>query len=68
MPSTDAARQAAARGATGGAAELAELAVRLTPRSERGRLLERRVDAAGYHLPAGELDTAPRCSSTSSRS
>ena len=54
----DAARRAAARGATGGAAELAELAVRLTPRSERGRLLERRVDAAGYHLPAGELDTA----------
>ena len=54
----DAARQAAARGAPGAAAELAELAVRLTPTSERGRLLERRVDAAGYHLPAGELDTA----------
>ena len=36
-----AARQAAARGAPAAAAELAELAVRLTPKSERGRLLER---------------------------
>lgn len=54
----DAARQAAGRGAPAAAAELAELAVRLTPTSERGRLLERRVDLAGYHLPAGELDTA----------
>jgi DNA-binding CsgD family transcriptional regulator len=53
-----AARGAAARGAPAAAAELAELAVRLTPTSERGRLLERRVDAAGYHLPVGELDTA----------
>ena len=53
-----AARQAAARGAPAAAAELAELAVRLTPTAERGRLLERRVDAAGYHLPSGELDTA----------
>ena len=53
-----AARQAAARGAPAAAAELAELAVRLTPTAERGRLLERRVNAAGYHLPAGELDTA----------
>ena len=54
----DAARLAAARGATGAAAELAELAVRLTPASDRARLLERRVGVAGYHLPAGELDTA----------
>ncbi len=53
-----AARQAAARGAPAAAAELAELAVRLTPTAERGRLLERRVNAAGYHLPAGELETA----------
>ncbi|HEY7421699.1 MAG TPA: AAA family ATPase [Gaiellaceae bacterium] len=53
-----AARRAARRGATGTAAELAELAVRLTPTSERARLLERRVDVAGYQLPAGELDTA----------
>ena len=56
----DAARRAAARGAAAEAAELAELAVRLTPTSERGRLLERRVDAAGYHLPTGELDTAAK--------
>ncbi len=53
-----AARRASARGATGAAYELAELAVLLTPVSERARLLERRVDVAGYHLPAGELDTA----------
>jgi DNA-binding CsgD family transcriptional regulator len=53
-----AARRASARGATGSAAELAELAVRLTPTAERARLLERRVELAGYHLPAGELDTA----------
>jgi len=53
-----AARRASARGATGAAYELAELAVLLTPVSERARLLERRVDVAGYHLPAGELGTA----------
>jgi DNA-binding NarL/FixJ family response regulator len=54
----DAARRAAARGAPEAAAELAELAIRLTPMSDRGRLLARRVGAAGYHLPAGELDKA----------
>jgi DNA-binding CsgD family transcriptional regulator len=54
----EAARDAAARGATAAAAELAELAVRLTPTAERGRLLERRAEAAGYHLPAGELGAA----------
>ena len=54
----DAARAAAARGAPEAAAELAELAVRLTPAKQRGRLLERRVEMAGYHLPAGELGTA----------
>jgi len=53
----DAARRAAARGAPE-AAELAELAIRLTPISDRGRLLARRVGAAGYHLPVGELDKA----------
>jgi DNA-binding CsgD family transcriptional regulator len=54
----EAAREAAARGAPAAAAELAELAVRLTPTTQRGRLLERRAEAAGYHLPAGELGTA----------
>ena len=54
----DAARGAAARGAPAAAAELAELAVRLTPKSERGRLLERSVDGAWYHVAAGELETA----------
>jgi DNA-binding CsgD family transcriptional regulator len=53
-----AAREAAVRGAPAAAAELAELAVRLTPTTQRGRLLERRVEMAGYHLPAGELATA----------
>jgi DNA-binding CsgD family transcriptional regulator/DNA polymerase III delta prime subunit len=53
-----AAREAAARGAPAAAAELAELALRLTPTSESGRLPERRVDAAWYHVAAGELDTA----------
>jgi DNA-binding CsgD family transcriptional regulator len=50
----EAAREAAARGAPATAAELAELAVRLTPVTERDRLLERRVEAAGYHLSAGD--------------
>jgi DNA-binding CsgD family transcriptional regulator len=51
----EAAREAAARGAPAAAAELAELAVRLTPTTARDRLRERRVEAAGYHLPAGDL-------------
>jgi DNA-binding CsgD family transcriptional regulator len=54
----EAAREAAARGAPGTAAELAELAVRLTPTTQHGRLLERRVETAGYHIPAGELGRA----------
>jgi DNA-binding CsgD family transcriptional regulator len=54
----EAAREAAARGAPAAAAELAELAVRLTPTTQRGRLLERRVETAGYHIPAGELGAA----------
>jgi DNA-binding CsgD family transcriptional regulator len=54
----EAARAAAARGAPEAAVELAELAVRLTPAMERRRLLERRVETAGYQLPAGELGAA----------
>ena len=50
----EAAREAAARGAPATAAELAELAVRLTPVTDRDQLLERRIEAAGYHLPAGD--------------
>jgi DNA-binding CsgD family transcriptional regulator len=53
-----AAQDAAARGAPAAAAELAELALRLTPTSERRRLAQRRVDGAWYHVAAGELDTA----------
>jgi DNA-binding CsgD family transcriptional regulator len=56
----EAAREAAARGAPAAAAELAELALRLTPTSERRLLAQRRVDAAWYHVAAGELDTAAR--------
>jgi DNA-binding CsgD family transcriptional regulator len=51
----EAARKAAARGAPAAAAELTELAVRLTPSSAGDRLRERRIEAAGYHLPAGDL-------------
>ena len=51
----EAAHAAAARGAQEGAAELAELAVRLTPTTERDQLLRRKMDAAGYLLPAGDL-------------
>jgi DNA-binding NarL/FixJ family response regulator len=51
----EAAREAAARGAPATAAELAELAVRLTPATDPDRLVERSVQAAGYHLPAGDL-------------
>ena len=54
----EAAREAASRGAPAAAAELAELAVRLTPAAQRGRLLERRAEAAALHLPAGELGSA----------
>jgi len=51
----EAARAAAARGAPAVAAELAELSVRLTPAAAQDRLRERRIEAAGYHLPAGDL-------------
>ena len=51
----EAAREAAARGAPAAAAELAELAVRLTPRPNGIGCCERRLEAATYHLPAGDL-------------
>jgi DNA-binding CsgD family transcriptional regulator len=51
----EAARGAAARGAPAAAAELAELAVRLTPATAQVRLRERTVEAAWYHLAAGDL-------------
>ena len=54
----EAARDAAARGAPEAAAELAELAVRLTPTTQRDGLLERQVETAGYHILAGELGQA----------
>ncbi len=53
-----AAQLAASRGAPSAAAELAELAAQLTPNAERERLLERRADAARYHLTGGELGPA----------
>ena len=54
----EATREAVARGAPAAAAELAELAVRLTTTTERGRLLERRAEAAANHITAGELGPA----------
>jgi DNA-binding CsgD family transcriptional regulator len=51
----EAARHAAARGAPAAAAELAELAVRLTPATAGERLRERGVEAARCHLFAGDL-------------
>ena len=51
----EAARHAAARGAPAAAAELAELAVRLTPATAEEKLGERRVAAARCHLFAGDL-------------
>jgi predicted ATPase len=51
----EAARHAAARGAPAAAAELAELAVRLTPATSEDRLRERKVEAAGCYLFAGDL-------------
>lgn len=51
----EAARHAAARGAPAAAAELAELAVRLTPATAEDRLRERKVEAAGCYLFIGDL-------------
>ena len=49
-----AARHAAARGAPDAAAELAELARKVTPRDDAAGLLRRSVDAAVYHFDAGD--------------
>jgi DNA-binding CsgD family transcriptional regulator len=51
----EAAREAAGRGAPAAAAELAELAIRLTPATARDRFRARRAEAAAYYLPAGDL-------------
>jgi len=51
----EAAAAAAARGAPEVAAELAELAVRLTSPADHARLMHRKTEAARYLLPAGEL-------------
>ena len=50
----EAAARAAARGAPSAAAELSELAVRLTPEAQQVDQLRRRSDAAGYLLDAGD--------------
>jgi DNA-binding CsgD family transcriptional regulator len=52
-----AARHARARAAPDAAAELSELARRLTPTGQRGKLLDRTVQAAQHHFDAGD---APR--------
>ncbi len=64
MPSRTPRERAAARGAPAAAAELAELAVRLTPKSERGRLLERQSTGLGITLPPESSRRPPRCSSS----
>lgn len=53
-----AARGALARGAPGGAAELGELAARLTPPGRVDDHRRRRFRAAGYHLTSGEVARA----------
>jgi DNA-binding CsgD family transcriptional regulator len=54
----EAARFAAARGATAAAAELAALAVRSTPATDVDVLRRRRIAAAELHLRAGDLSAA----------
>ncbi len=54
----DAARHAAARGAIAAAAELAEQSVRLTPAAEADVIAERRLEAAGYEVRAGDTERA----------
>ncbi len=51
----EAAHVAAARGAPDAAAELSELAMRLTPATDRDQLQRRKIEAATYLLPAGEM-------------
>jgi hypothetical protein len=53
----EAARHARTRGAPDAAAELADLASEMTPRSDDGGLRRRRLAAAEYHFDAGD---APR--------
>lgn len=47
---------AAARGAPEAAAELMELAIRLTPAERGDDILRRRLEAAGHYYAAGDLD------------
>jgi tetratricopeptide (TPR) repeat protein len=54
----DAARAAAARGATATAAELAEQALRLTPAEDRGERCRRAIDAGWYAFIAGDATRA----------
>jgi DNA-binding CsgD family transcriptional regulator len=54
----NAARHAAARGAIAAAAELAEQSVRLTPAMEADVTSERRLEAAGYEVRAGDTERA----------
>ena len=54
----EAADQAARRGAPAAAAELAELAVKLTPNNDTDRLRSRRGVAARHHLVAGDAARA----------
>jgi DNA-binding CsgD family transcriptional regulator len=58
MKLDEAARGALARGAPGPAAELSEQARRLTPRELVGDLQRRSVEAATYHLHAGDTGRA----------
>jgi DNA-binding CsgD family transcriptional regulator len=51
---------AASRGAPESAAELAELAARLTPPGQHGLFWQRQLRAAEHHLGAGDLATARR--------
>ncbi len=54
----EAASAAAAQGAPDSAADLAEEALRLTPATDRGPLLARRLQAAAFHFAAGDTARA----------
>ncbi|MEZ0233747.1 MAG: AAA family ATPase [Actinomycetota bacterium] len=53
-----AARYARARGAPDAAAELLDLAMRLTPADDTDDLRRRRLDGSGYHFDAGDASKA----------
>ena len=53
-----AARYARARGAPDAAAELLDLAIRLTPAGDSEELRRRRLDGSGYHFDAGDASRA----------